>query len=344
MTDRFEARCAVLTHEPRRWFITGVAGFIGSHLLERLLELGQTVTGIDNFATGKRENLELVRATVGDDAWRRFSFREGDILDGHLLAELTRGADFVLHQAALGSVPRSISAPLETNRVNVDGFLSVAVAARDAKVRRIVYASSSSVYGSDTSLPKQENRIGEQLSPYAASKYTNELYAHTFARAYGLEMAGLRYFNVFGARQDPNGMYAAVIPRWLKGLIAGEQCTIFGDGQTSRDFCFIENVVRANVLAATEPFSEKSPVCNVAVGANTSLVELYDLLASSLEKRGVLSKRPDPIFAPFRDGDIRHSHADISRAASVFGYSPAVRIAEGIERTVAWYVDNLKVR
>jgi UDP-N-acetylglucosamine 4-epimerase len=333
---------AELQKSPRVWVITGVAGFIGSHLLETLLKLKQHVRGIDNFSTGRKENFDLIKASVGADAWSRFTFIEGDILETAKLTKLFEGADYALHQAALGSVPRSIAAPLDTNRANVDGFLTTIVAARDAKVKRFVYASSSSVYGSDASLPKKEEVIGEQLSPYAVSKYANELYARTFSRAYSLETIGLRYFNVFGPRQDPNGMYAAVIPRWISALVDGKKCTIFGDGETSRDFCYIDNVVQANLLASCHPITERAHVLNIACGGKTSLKDLYALIADNLVKFGTIRSKPAPEFADFRAGDIRHSNADISRAAQAIGYAAPFDIEAGMERTVRWYVDYLK--
>ncbi|MBN8551008.1 MAG: SDR family oxidoreductase [Deltaproteobacteria bacterium] len=344
MTNAFSNLQTDLHSKPATWVITGVAGFIGSHLLENLLRLNQNVRGIDNFATGKKENLALVERAVGKEAWSKFTFTEGDILDAEKLQRVCQGCDYVLHQAALGSVPRSIAAPLDTNRANVDGFLQVMLAARDCKAKRFVYASSSSVYGSDASLPKREDVIGEQLSPYAVSKYTNELYAKTFSRAYGIETVGLRYFNVFGARQDPQGMYAAVIPRWISSLVAGKTCTIFGDGETSRDFCYIDNVVQANLLAACQPLAERAPVVNIAFGGKTSLKDLYGLIADSLVKLGAIKAKPSPEFADFRAGDIRHSNADISKATRLLGYAPLFDLPSGIEKTVQWYVEYLKAQ
>lgn len=340
MSTRYTARISALKASPRTWLVTGAAGFIGSHLVENLLRLGQRVRGIDNFFSGKKENFPLIQSAVGDSLWKNFEFVEGDILDEKKMATISQGVDFVLHQAAIGSVPRSIKAPTETNRANVDGFLCTALAARDAKVKRIVYASSSSVYGSDASLPKKEDVLGEQLSPYAVSKYADELYARTFSRAYGIEMVGLRYFNVFGARQDPNGMYAAVIPKWVKAQRSNETCTIFGDGETSRDFCYIDNVVQANILAATEPLEVPSAVCNIAVGHRTSLTELYNLIGESLIRQGFIQQKPAPVYSDFRQGDIRHSHADISRAQALFGYEPTIQITQGIDLTTRWYAEH----
>lgn len=328
-----------LARHPSGWLVTGAAGFIGSHLVERLLRLGQQVVGLDNFATGKRENLEDVRACVDDTAWQRFTLFEADICDPEACARATRGVDYVLHQAALGSVPRSLEDPVNSNRANVDGFLNMLVAARDAGVKRFVYAASSSTYGDHPGLPKVEDCIGRPLSPYAVTKYVNELYADVFARSYGLECTGLRYFNVFGPRQDPHGAYAAVIPRWIETLCAGAQPRINGDGETSRDFCFIDNTVQANLLAAATTRADAcNTVYNVAVGSRTSLNELFGTI------RGLLSRsRPElaaiePHYGDFRAGDVRHSQADISRARDLLGYAPTHTVAEGLAETCAWFL------
>lgn len=323
-----------LIESPRVWLVTGAAGFIGSHLVEHLLRLGQKVRAIDNFSTGKRENI----AALG----KAFDFEEGDINDSTLIAKLCKDVDLVLHQAAIGSVPRSIANPLETNRANVDGFLSVLTAAKESGVKRFVYASSSSVYGSDPSLPKREEVIGEQLSPYAVSKYVNELYARTFSHVYQIETVGLRYFNVFGPRQDPESMYAAVIPRWTVSLLQKQECTIFGDGETSRDFCYVDNVVTANLLAAHQPLTAKSIVSNVAVGSRTTLTQLYNLIADALVKAGSLTEVPSPRYAEFRQGDVRHSQADLTHARSTLGYVPLTDIQSGIVKTARWYLDRYK--
>jgi UDP-N-acetylglucosamine 4-epimerase len=319
------------------WLVTGVAGFIGSSLAERLLELGQTVVGVDNFATGHSRNLDDVRAQVGGEAWQRFRFVEGDIRDLDLCHEICAGADYVLHQAALGSVPRSLADPIATHSANVTGFLNVLLAARDAKVRRFVFAASSSTYGDHPALPKVEDQIGSPLSPYAVTKYVNELYASVFERSYGIETVGLRYFNVFGRRQDPNGAYAAVIPRWVGNLLAGRECVIHGDGETSRDFCFVENVVQANLLAATADGEVTGGVYNVAVGDRTTLNELYTLI-----RDGVVRFRPGvagarPTYAPFREGDVRHSQADIGKAKRHLGYEPTHTVEQGLAETLEWY-------
>ncbi|HZL93168.1 MAG TPA: SDR family oxidoreductase, partial [Vicinamibacterales bacterium] len=304
----------------RRWLVTGVAGFIGSHLLEALLELGQTVVGLDNFSTGYARNLEEVQGAVGESAWRNFSFIEGDICALTDCRRASAGVDYVLHQAALGSVPRSIEDPLATHASNLTGFVNMLLAARDAGVARFVYAASSSTYGDHPGLPKVEDVIGKPLSPYAVTKYANELYAEVFASCYGLHSIGLRYFNVFGPRQDPEGAYAAVIPKWIAQFIGGEQVYINGDGETSRDFCYVENAVQANLLAATtdDPHA-LDQVYNVAVAERTTLNELFEL-----ERALLLSKFPQvrdcrPLYREFRPGDVRHSQADISKAARLLG-------------------------
>jgi UDP-N-acetylglucosamine 4-epimerase len=325
-----------------RWCVTGVAGFIGSNLLETLLRLGQQVVGLDNFATGFRANLDHVRAAVGDTAWRQFSFQEGDIRRAADCAAACQGVDFVLHQAAIGSVPRSIADPRTTHEANVDGFLNMLIAARDSGVKQFVYASSSSVYGDHPGLPKVEDRVGEPLSPYAATKSINELYASVFARSYGMKLAGLRYFNVFGPRQDPHGAYAAVIPRWVAAMIEGRPVQIHGDGETSRDFCYVDNAVQVNLLAAlTSSEAARNEVYNVAVGDRTTLNELYLLQRELLSARFAHVATQTPIHGEFRAGDVRHSQADISKAARLLGYAPTHRIREGLAEALAWYVANL---
>ena len=362
--------CAQLVQTPRRWLVTGVAGFIGSHLLETLLQLGQEVRGLDNFMTGHRHNLEQVRASVGEAAWRRFTFIEGDIRDpqacaracgapapatssgdggadgGGTLSEHGRAdpggpvaVDFVLHQAALGSVSRSLEDPLLCHAVNVSGFLNMLAAAREAGVQRFVYAASSATYGDHPALPKVEEHIGAPLSPYALSKYVNELYAQVYARCYAMQTVGLRYFNVFGPRQDPLGAYAAVIPRWIAAMLDNEAVHIHGDGATSRDFCFVHNAVQANILAATgtDP-AAVNQVYNVAVNARTSLTQLHATMQQML-----LAARPQhvplaPHYGEFRAGDVRHSQADIAKAARLLGYVPTYDLAQGLHQTIAWYV------
>ena len=322
---------------PRRWLVTGAAGFIGSHLLETLLAAGQHVVTLDNFATGHQRNYDKVRDAVGEDAWRRHRAITGDIADEATCRDACAGDDIVLHQAALGSVPRSLADPLTTHRANATGFLTMLVAARDARVRRFVYAASSSTYGDSPALPKVEDVIGRPLSPYAVTKYLNELYADVFGRTYGLSSIGLRYFNVFGPRQDPDGAYAAVIPRWIAAMLEGRECVINGDGETSRDFCFIRNVVQANLRAAlTQDAEAVGRVYNVAVGQRTTLNELHAALATAVAARSGVPV-PAPVRAPFRAGDVRHSLADISLARRLLGYEPTHTIAAGMAETVAAY-------
>lgn len=328
--------------ESRRWLVTGSAGFIGSHLLETLLRLGQQVTSLDNFATGHRHNLEQVRQAVGEQAWARHHFIEGDIAEPEVCAQACEGAQIVLHQAALGSVPRSIKDPQTTHRANATGFLNMLVAAKDAGVQRFVYAASSSTYGDSPTLPKVEDVIGRPLSPYAVTKYLNELYADVFGRCYGLQTVGLRYFNVFGPRQDPNGAYAAVIPRWIASMLRGERCSINGDGETSRDFCYIANVVQANLRSGlVESAEAANQVYNVAAGDRTTLNQLHAALVSQLGvERPALVIEP-PAYADFRAGDVRHSLADIDKAGRLLGYAPTHRVHEGLAEAAAWYVANV---
>ena len=328
-----------LSAEPaRRWLVTGAAGFIGSHLVETLLREGQTVVGLDSFATGHRTTLDVAVAAAGPGAADRWTFHEADIRDAEAVRAACEGADVVLHQAALGSVPRSLADPLTTHDVNATGTLTVFLAARDAGVRRVVYASSSSVYGDHPALPKVEDAIGTPLSPYAVTKRIAELYARTVQDHYGLETVGLRYFNVFGPRQDPDGPYAAVIPRWIDTLLAGERCTIHGDGATSRDFCYVGNVVQANLRAAVAPATATGTVYNVAVGDRTTLNELHAILVEGLAARGSVDAGLQPVYSDFRPGDVRHSLADVSRARAALGYDPAVTAREGLARALDWYV------
>lgn len=320
---------------PHRWLVTGAAGFIGSHLVEQLLSRGQRVVGLDNFATGKQQNLDEAVAKAGPGAKERFSFTEGDITSLETCQQACAGVDFVLHQAALGSVPRSIKDPLASHRANVDGFVNMLVAARDARVKRFVFASSSSVYGDDPTLPKVEARTGRVLSPYAATKLVNELYASVFERTYGLQTVGLRYFNVFGPRQDPNGPYAAVIPKWMASLYGGEAPELNGDGTTSRDFCFVLNAVQANLRGALAPGDDVSDtVYNVAVGDRTSLTQLYALIRERVAKTRPEVKDLAPRHQPFRPGDIKDSQADTTRARERLGYAPTHTIAQGLDLTV----------
>jgi UDP-N-acetylglucosamine 4-epimerase len=325
------------------WLVTGCAGFIGSNLLEALLRLGQRVVGLDNFATGFRHNLDQVREAVGPAAWSRFRFVEGDIRSLETCKAACAGVNIVLHQAALGSVPRSIDDPLTSHDVNVTGFLQMLIAARDAGVGRFVYAASSAAYGDHPALPKVEDTIGNALSPYGAGKHMNEIYAGVFGRCYGLQTVGLRYFNVFGPRQDPDGAYAAVIPKWIAAMLRGQAVEIYGDGETARDFCFIENVLEANLLAATvEDEAAVGQVYNVAVGDQTTLNELYELLAEflSLQDPDFVPMRPE--YRDFRPGDVRYSRADIAKARRLLGFDPKFRVREGLARAIDWYVARLR--
>lgn len=333
---------ARLPLQPKTWLITGVAGFIGCNLLETLLKLDQTVVGLDNFATGHRHNLEQIQAAVTPAQWARFNFIEGDIRTLEDCRQACAGVDYVLHQAALGSVPRSLEDPITTNQANIDGFLNMLVAARDAKVARFVYAASSSTYGDHPGLPKVEDRIGKPLSPYAVTKLVNEQYAEVFARAYGFKTIGLRYFNIFGAHQDPNGAYAAVVPKWTAAMIDNEPVWINGDGETSRDFCYIANTVQANLLAATAEHPDAAnQVYNVAVGDRTTLNDLFEAIRSTLEPRFPHLKGFKPSYRDFRAGDVRHSLADITKARTLLGYDPSHRIKEGLVEAMDWYVNDL---
>ena len=323
---------------PKTWLITGVAGFIGSNLLEALLQLNQRVVGLDNLATGKKQNLDEVKALVSPEQWGGFRFIQGDIGDLAVCREACAGADFVLHEAALGSVPQSMTDPLGCHRSNVTGFLNMLIAARDAKVKRFVYASSCAVYGDDPGLPKVEEKQGKPLSPYAATKAMNEVYADTFALAFGFPSIGLRYFNVFGLRQDPDGAYAAVIPKWIAALLAGEAVYINGDGETSRDFCYVANVVQANLLAATTANAAAlNQVYNIALGERTTLNELFAMLQGALGAKGEAQSKQKPVYREFRPGDVRHSLADISKAQRLVGYAPTHRIQAGLELAMDWY-------
>ena len=330
-----------LTAEPKSWLITGVAGFIGSNLLEELLRLDQRVVGLDNFSTGYRKNLNEVRSAISAEKWSRFKFIEGDIRNLEDCERSCMGVDYVLHQAALGSVTRSIEDPITTNQNNIDGFLNALVSAKNAEVKRFVYAASSSTYGDHPGLPKVEDRIGNPLSPYAVTKYVNEMYAKVFAKNYGFNSIGLRYFNVFGRRQDPNGAYAAVIPKWTSAMIKGEKIHVNGDGETSRDFCYIANVVQANLLAATVLRDDAiNEVYNVAVGDRTSLNQLFDALKKSLGKQNVDFKG-SPVYRDFRAGDVLHSRADISKAQELLGFIPTHRIGQGLDEAMRWYCDSI---
>jgi UDP-N-acetylglucosamine 4-epimerase len=335
--SRYEILKAGLPLAPKTWLVTGVAGFIGSNLLETLLKLDQRVVGLDNFATGHPRNLDEVRSVVAPEQWAHFRFIRGDIRDLDDCRQACTGVDYVLHQAALGSVPRSLDDPLTTNAANIDGFLNMLVAARDAGVHSFTYAASSSTYGDHPGLPKVEEVIGKPLSPYAVTKYVNELYADVFARCYGFATIGLRYFNVFGKRQDPNGAYAAVIPKWTAAMIKGDDVFINGDGETSRDFCFVDNAVQANLLAATADASARNQVYNVAVGDRTRLSGLFSSLRQALADNGVPYGKAS-IARDFRPGDVRHSQADIGKAQRLLGYAPAFDIETGIRAAMPWYI------
>lgn len=343
MPSPYEQLIVNLRTIPKTWLVTGCAGFIGSNLLEALLKLDQTVVGLDNFATGKQGNLDEVQTLVTPEQWTRFRFIEGDIRSPEVCQSACAGVDYVLHQAALGSVPRSIADPVASTTNNVNGTLNMLVAARDAGVQRFVYASSSSVYGDHPALPKLEENIGTPLSPYAVTKYIAELYAAQFGHHYGLEAIGLRYFNVFGPRQDPDGPYAAVIPKWVAAMIAGEQVIINGTGETSRDFCYIANVVQMNLLAATcaNPVAVNQ-VYNVAVNSRTDLNELFEMLRSRLVKGCVHLADFKPVYQEFRAGDVLHSQADIGKSVRLVGYEPIYLIESGLDEALAWYVGNVK--
>lgn len=338
--SQYQTVCEQLQQAPKTWLITGVAGFIGSNLLETLLKLNQNVVGLDNFATGHQHNLDEVKSLVKPEQWANFKFYEGDIRNFADCQKACAGVDYVLHEAALGSVPRSIADPITTNAANITGFLNMLTAARDAEVKSFTYAASSSTYGDHPALPKVEENIGKPLSPYAVTKYVNELYAEVFARTYGFKAIGLRYFNVFGKRQDPNGAYAAVIPKWTAAMIAGNDVFINGDGETSRDFCFIENTVQANILAATTQNDEaKNQVYNVAVGDRTTLNDLFDAIKAALNENGVTYTK-EPVYRDFRAGDVRHSQASIIKIQNSLHYEPKFKIIKGIQLAMLWYLKN----
>jgi len=325
-----------LQESSKTWLITGVAGFIGSNLLETLLKLNQRIIGLDSFSTGHQKNLNEVKALVSADQWESFSFIEGDIRNVETCQQAVTGVDYILHQAALGSVPRSISDPVLTNSANIDGFLNMLTAAKNANVKSFVYAASSSTYGDHPALPKVENIIGKPLSPYAVTKLVNELYADVFFKTYQFKSVGLRYFNVFGPRQDPNGAYAAVIPKWTAAMIANEDVFINGDGETSRDFCFIDNVVQANILSATTEI-EQNEVLNVALGDRTTLIELFNGIKQALTENDTVYNK-EAVLREFRAGDVRHSQANIDKSKRLLGYLPTHRIEQGLSETIKWYV------
>ncbi|MCR4666059.1 MAG: Vi polysaccharide biosynthesis UDP-N-acetylglucosaminuronic acid C-4 epimerase TviC [Desulfovibrio sp.] len=330
-----------LQKKPSNWLVTGVAGFIGSNLLERLLTLGQKVTGLDNFLTGYQKNLDMVKQRVGEEAWKNFTFIEGDIRDLETCKKACAGVRHVLHEAALGSVPRSIDDPLLSNSCNIDGFLNMLLAARDAKVESFVYAASSSTYGDSQDLPKVESKIGNPLSPYAVTKYVNELYADVCARCYGFTTIGLRYFNVFGQRQDPFGAYAAVIPQWFASMLRAEPVYINGDGETTRDFCYIDNVIEANLLASFATDDARNNVYNVAFGERISLNELFAAIREEVARHKPQAAGCKPVYRDFRAGDVRHSLADISKARTYLGYAPEFNVHAGLRLAGDWYAKNL---
>ncbi|WP_182004419.1 NAD-dependent epimerase/dehydratase family protein [Acinetobacter lactucae] len=339
--SQYQTICERLKQQPKTWLITGVAGFIGSNLLETLLKLDQRVFGLDNFATGHQHNLDEVQGLVTPEQWAKFTFIQGDIRNIEDCQKACETVDYVLHQAALGSVPRSIADPITTNAANITGFLNMLVAAMDAQVKSFTYAASSSTYGDHPALPKVEENIGNPLSPYAVTKYVNELYAEVFARTYDFKCIGLRYFNVFGKRQDPNGAYAAVIPKWTAAMIQGDDVFINGDGETSRDFCFIENTVQANILAATTTHDEaRNQVYNVAVGDRTTLNDLFNAIKNALAENQVNYSK-EPIYRDFRKGDVRHSQASINKIQKLLGYEPQYVISEGVDLAMKWYVKNI---
>src|SRR5450830_162928 len=340
--NRYEQITNELKIAPKKWLITGVAGFIGSNLLETLLKLDQHVVGLDNFATGYQRNLDEVKSLVTASQWARFHMIEGDICNLDDCHKAVADVDYVLQQAALGSVPRSLDDPIRTHQTNADGFLNMLVASRDAKVRRFVYAASSSTYGDHPGLPKVEDVIGNPLSPYAVTKYVNELYANVFGRCYGMETIGLRYFNVFGPRQDPNGAYAAVIPQWVAALIQNKPLLINGDGETSRDFCFIDNVVQANLLAATADPEAANQIFNVALNDRTSLNQLHEMMRALLIEKFPRLHDHKPQYVGFRAGDVRNSQADISKARNLLGFEPTHRINEGLQQALDWYLAHIE--
>jgi UDP-N-acetylglucosamine 4-epimerase len=337
----YEQLLLELQQHPKTWLVTGAAGFIGSNLLETLLKHDQVVIGLDNFATGHQRNLDEVKSLVSTTQWARFRLINGDIRDSNICEIACKGVNYVLHQAALGSVPRSINDPITSNDTNITGFLNILVAARDAKVDSFTYAASSSTYGDHPALPKVEDTIGKPLSPYAVTKYVNELYAEVFGKTYGFRTIGLRYFNIFGQRQDPEGAYAAVIPKWTAAMIAGDNVSINGDGETSRDFCFIENAVQANLLAAVSKKEARDQIYNVALNHRTSLNQLFSMIKNCLATHGI-SYIKSPIYNDFRSGDVRHSQADIQKAVSKLGYAPKYTINQGIEKAMPWYINLAK--
>lgn len=337
-----EVKKELLTNQ-KTWLVTGVAGFIGSNLAEQLLKLNQKVVGLDNFATGHRYNLEHIKNSVSKEQWKNFAFTDGDITNYETCINITKNVDIVLHQAALGSVPRSIDNPINSNASNVSGFLNMLTASKDNNVKRFVYASSSSVYGDSAELPKVEERTGNLLSPYAVTKYVNELYMGVFYKCYGFESIGLRYFNVFGKRQDPNGAYAAVMPKWISQMLNGEDVYINGDGETSRDFTYIDNVVQANILAGTTTNPQAfAKAYNTAAGGRETLNNLFEAIRNELEAKLPELKIKDALYRDFRAGDIRHSNANIDSAKELLGYEPTHTLELGLKESIEWYINDKK--
>ncbi|WP_419168995.1 NAD-dependent epimerase/dehydratase family protein [Halobacteriovorax sp.] len=321
-----------------KWFVTGAAGFIASHICDYLIQNGQDIIAVDNFLTGQQSNIDYLNNQLSKFPGASFSFYNENICDTEKMIELSNGCDKIIHQAALGSVPRSIELPINSHENNVNGFISILEAARANNIKRVVYASSSSVYGDSPKLPKVEEDTGKVLSPYAATKAINEVYADAYKAAYNLEPIGLRYFNVFGPRQNPEGVYAAVIPKWLGELTSGKTPVINGDGTTSRDFCFVDNAVQANILAAiTDNQKAFGEAFNIACEERTSLTELYEYIAKALENRNVDFKAPEVKYTDFRKGDIKHSLASVKKANDLLGYIPKVLVKEGIEITSKAY-------
>ena len=338
----YETSVEALRQEPRRWLVTGAAGFIGSNLVEALLQLGQRVTGLDNFSTGHRRNLEQIQQSVAPELWQQFAMIEGDVADLKTCRRALVGIDYVSHQAAMASVPQSIEQPLACHAVNVTGSLNLLVAASEAKVRRFVFASTCAVYGDHPELPKRETSPVRCLSPYALTKLMDELYADFWGRFYGCESVGLRYFNVFGPRQDPQGAYAAVIPKWIEAMMQGREVTIFGDGESTRDFCYVANVVQANILAATTSNPEAvNQVYNVAVNSRTSLNALFSALQERLAHHYPKVSELKPNYRDFRSGDVRHSEAAITKAEKLLGYKPSHRVEDGLDDALQWYLRHL---
>ena len=338
----YDQYCKYLKKNPKKWLITGVAGFIGSNLLEKLLTLDQYVIGLDNFESGFEENLSSIKSSCSNEAWNRFTLIDGDICDLKTCLIACEGVDIVLHQAALGSVPRSIENPIRTNEVNINGFVNILFASKESGIERLIFAASSSTYGDHPDLPKVEEKIGKPLSPYAVTKYVNELYADIFNKTYGLNYIGLRYFNVFGPRQNPDGAYAAVIPKWINAMMQNKEIIIYGDGKTSRDFCYIENVIQANILASLSTNKDAiNQIYNIAVGDTNNLNDLHDLIVTSLEFHNIFYKIP-PSYLDFREGDVKHSLANIDKAKTLLGYDPKFVLNQGLKKSIPWFKDQLK--